>query len=86
MTQADLVRATGIDKGTVSRWFNEDNQSSPQFATQQILAELFHTEPDALFRHPDDDWLAQFFIGRKREEIERIKATLETAFPKTGTK
>jgi hypothetical protein len=27
------------------------------------------------------DWMARFFQGRSREEIERIKDTVKTAFP-----
>jgi hypothetical protein len=27
------------------------------------------------------DWMVRFFQGRSREEIERIKDTLEIAFP-----
>jgi hypothetical protein len=37
---------------------------------------------ESLFRHPNDDWLARFLKGRDRQEVERIKATLETAFPR----
>ena len=81
LTQADLARELGADKSLVSRWFSG---SSPGKAWQVKLAAMFETEPDALFRHPDDDWLARFFAGRKREEIDRIKATLEAAFPRVG--
>jgi hypothetical protein len=34
-------------------------------------------------RLPDDDWLVRFFKGRNKDEIERIKKTLETAFPRS---
>lgn len=67
----------------VSRWFSG---STPGLDWQQRLAALFHTEPESLFRHPDDDWIARFLKDRAEDEIERIKATLENAFPrKTGT-
>jgi transcriptional regulator with XRE-family HTH domain len=33
-------------------------------------------------RHPDDDWLTKFFHhGRSADEVERMKKTLEAAFP-----
>ena len=85
LSQADIVREIGIDKSTVSRWFREGDPSTPSAPAQAALAALFHTIEEALFRHPDEDWLANFFKGRKREEIERIKKTLEAGFPKTGT-
>lgn len=77
--QADLVRELGVDKSVVSRWYSG---STPTLHWQERLAELFHTEREALFRSPDDDWMRRFFEERTREEIERIKATLETAFPR----
>lgn len=79
LSQADIVRELGADKGVVSRWFDG---STPGTEWQERLAALFATTPEGLFRHPDDDWLSRFFKDREREEIERIKATLEAAFPK----
>lgn len=85
LTQADLARELGADKSVVSRWFNG---TTPGLEWQEKLAALFYCEPDALFRHPDDDWLSQFFRDRSREELERIKLMLEAAFPrqKDGTR
>lgn len=81
--QAELAAEIGADKSLISRWYAG---ASPTTEYQEKLAALFSCEPEALFRHPDDDWIAKFFQGREREEIERIKHTLETAFPlKTGT-
>lgn len=80
--QSDISRETGIDKSQVSRWFDEEKPSTPSAKSLDVLAGYFETEPEALFRHPDEDWLARFFADRKREEVERIKATLEAAFPK----
>jgi transcriptional regulator with XRE-family HTH domain len=75
---ADLARELGADKSVVSRWYGG---ASPGAEWQEKLAALFQCDPEALFRHPDDDWLSRFFRGRQRDEIERIKATLEAAFP-----
>jgi transcriptional regulator with XRE-family HTH domain len=82
LKQADLARELGADKGLVSRWYNG---GTPGVEWQRKLADFFDCEPESLFRHPDDDWLAQFFANRSRAEIEKIKRTLETAFPKNGT-
>jgi hypothetical protein len=67
-----------VDKGLVSRWFNG---STPSVKYQEALAGLFGTKREGIFRHPDEDWLASFFAGRRGDEINRIKATLEAAFP-----
>jgi len=79
LKQVDVAREIGADKSVVSRWFNG---ASPGAEWQDKLAALFQCDPDAIFRHPDDDWFAKFFKGREPTEIERIKATLETAFPR----
>lgn len=81
------MRETGADKGQVSRWLKG---SSPGRDWQLRLAAYFsgdeHSpDPDLIFRHPDDHWMRRFFEGRSREEVERIKKSLEVTFPKTGT-
>lgn len=83
LTQADLSRELGADKSVVSRWFSG---TTPGVDWQERLAALFNCEPESLFRHPDDDWLSQFFQERSRDELERIKLMLEAAFPRrSGT-
>lgn len=80
MSQADLAEALGADKSVISRWFSG---STPSTKWQQALADVLRCgAPEALFRHPNDDWLSQFLRGRTQPEVERIKATLETAFPR----
>lgn len=80
--QAALVKALEADKSVVSRWYNG---ATPSRAWQLRLVELFVLDaPEDLFRDPDDDWLSKFFRDRNREEIDRIKQTMETAFPKKG--
>lgn len=83
MKQADVARATGADKGLVSKWFKG---VLPGEAYLEQLAALFHTERDALFRHPDEDWLAKFFRDRLHGEEERKRALriLNEAFPKSS--
>jgi transcriptional regulator with XRE-family HTH domain len=79
MNQADMARELEADKSVVSRWFSG---TTPGVEWQERLAALFHCEPEALFRHPDDDWIAKFFQGRSRSEIEKMKQVLEITFPK----
>lgn len=79
-SQADLVNALGADKSLVSRWYDG---ASPGEEWQQKLRSLFEIEDErGIFCHPDDDWLSRFFKGREADEIERIKQTIETAFPR----
>ena len=80
LSQADLMRLTGANKGTVSRWFSgsvpRDDYIPP------LLEALSLEEPADLFRHPDDDWITRFLRGRTTDEIDRIRTMLEVAFPK----
>lgn len=79
-TQAALVKELGADKSLVSKWYGG---ATPSLEWQERLIELFGLESrESLFRSPDDDWLSRFFQDREREEIDRIKNTLETAFPR----
>lgn len=70
-----------IGKSQVYRWLAGQ---LPHPATQQRIAQALGEgdRPEALLRHPDDDWVARFMDGRSQEEIQRIKNTLENAFPK----
>jgi len=79
MKQSDIARELGADKSIVSRWFHG---STPSNHWIERLSLLFCCERESLFRHPDDDWMTRFLSGRSRDEIGRIKATLEAAFPK----
>lgn len=79
LTQADIVREIGADKSVVSRWFSG---SLPTEKYLEPLAGLFSTNVNGLFRHPEDDWVMRFMQERSIEELNRIRATLETAFPR----
>lgn len=78
-SQAELAAELGVDKSVVSRWFAG---STPSEEHQEKLAAFFQTERESLFRHPDDDWLSRFFRDRNADELERMKAMLEAAFPR----
>ena len=83
ITAAELARQTGADNGQISRWLDG---ASPSQKWHDVLREFFHAGREGIFRHPDDDWLTEFFAGRQQEEIDRIKQTLEMAFPKPKLK
>ena len=85
LSQADIVRLTGIDKSSVPRWFT-GYSAHLHPSNESKLAEAFGIEPAALYRSPHEDWFYRFFRGRELDELDRMKATLEAAFPKrTGT-
>lgn len=91
MSQADLVREIGVNKSAVSKWCSGALPSEDNLLK---VAAVLSIEPNALFRDPEDDWFARLFRERAAsvfkdrtdEEIARMMATLETAFPrKDGT-
>jgi transcriptional regulator with XRE-family HTH domain len=80
MSQADLAEALGADKSVISRWFSGSTTSTKW---QEALVHVLQCDSvESLFRHPNDDWLARFLSNRSKDEVERIKATLEAAFPR----
>lgn len=79
--QADLQRATGADKGTVSRWFAKGVIPS-ETHIDAVAAALQLDDVASLFRHPDDDWIAKLFRDRNEEERERMRQMIEIAFPR----
>lgn len=77
--QGELAEALEADKSVVSRWYSG---ASPGEDWQEKLAALFGCEDrEAIFRHPDDDWLTRFFRGRSVDEMDRIRQMLDAAFP-----
>lgn len=83
VSKADIARGTGAERSLVTKWFKG---VMPGEKYLQQIAALFEVEADALFRHPDDDWLARFFKERAESEKKAARLVLETMFPpKTGT-
>jgi DNA-binding Xre family transcriptional regulator len=78
ITRADLARATGADKATVTRWF-QGNMPQDQYLLQ--IAEALKCNVEDLMHHPDEVWVMRFLQRRSDAERRRIKATLEAAFP-----
>lgn len=83
MDLVDLLNESGeyefLDKTQVYRWLRG---ALPQSANQRRIEAALEIEENALLRHPDQDWLAEFFAGRQKEETERIKQAMELAWPK----
>lgn len=84
LKQVDIVTVTGADKSTVSRWFAGGMPETP-YLWDVIGALNLDEEPNAFFRHPDDDWFKKMFAGRKQKEIDDAKKLVEINLGKSGT-
>lgn len=84
LRQADIVRELNAEKGLVSKWFRG---TLPKVEYLEKLADLMATDVPGLFRHPDDDWLSQFFRDKTEEQKEQAIDMLKIFFKhtKTGT-
>jgi transcriptional regulator with XRE-family HTH domain len=82
LTQADISRSLSVDKSTVSRWFSGAIPSEMYLIPLTALLVGEDEEPAALFRHPNDDWMAKLLRGRPTDEQNRITAMIEAAFPR----
>ena len=83
MNQQDIADELDVNKATVSKWFNG---ALPSEANLPRIAAMFGVEVYELFMLPEDTWLANFVKGRSKEATERMRLTLEVAFPpRTGT-
>lgn len=78
---ADITEAIGADKSLISRWLNKGVLPGKNYL-EALAGFLGAEEGAALFRHPDDDWLARFFRERNEADRARARAILEAAFPK----
>jgi hypothetical protein len=81
--RSDLVDTLGVDKSLLSRWLDEDKPSTPSPQWARKLGEYFGKghDPVDIFADPDVDWMSRLLQGRSADEIERIKAMIEAAFP-----
>lgn len=83
MTQSEIAESLDVNKATVSKWFAG---ALPAEANIPRIAAMFGIEVYELFTAPEDNWLANFVKGRSQETKERMRRTLEAAFPpRTGT-
>lgn len=86
VSRAMLIEGIGVDKGLLSKWLDEKKPSTPGTRWARELGEFFALSPDPedfvdIFADPDVDRVQRFLKGRPADEIDRIMATLETAFP-----
>ena len=74
LKQADIVRELGVEKSTVSRWFSGRPVSEIYLVP---LGDLLQIEPLAIYRHPEDDWMAERLRGKSKEVREQAIEILE---------
>jgi transcriptional regulator with XRE-family HTH domain len=80
----EMAEELDVSLSQVYRWLKGQK---PQAETFLKIANLLQAEPpEALLRHPLDDWMSKFFRDKSIEEAKAIKTLLEKAYPpKTGT-
>lgn len=74
-----------IDKSQVYRWL-KGQLPQPTMQLRIAAALGFEGEPEKLLQPPEFGWMKDFFEGRTREEVARIRNTLAAAFPRVETK
>lgn len=83
VSRQDIIEAIEVDKSLLSRWLDESKPSTPSPDWARKLGEFFGKghDPVDIFSDPDVDWMSRLLQGRSADEIERIKAMIEAAFP-----
>lgn len=84
-----LVEDLGVDKSQISRWLDEERPSTPSPAWAQKLGQYFASGPDEddfvdIFTDPEVARFQRMTRGRTPDEVDRMLATLEAAFPKSA--
>lgn len=74
-----MVDALDVSPSQVYRWLKGQK---PQDETFVQIAEFLRADPpEALLRHPLDDWMTKFLRGRSEDEAKAIMELLERAYP-----
>jgi hypothetical protein len=84
--RAQLIEDLNADKGQLSRWLDEEKPTTPGRKWAEKLGFYFQEighedEMVDIFKDPDEERLRRVFVGRSRDEIERILNMVETGFP-----
>lgn len=74
----DLIDDLGVDKSYISRWLKG---TTPGEAWAEKLRVYFKAGPDGIFERPSSVWFTEFLEERDDLDFERVKNTLEAAFP-----
>jgi len=81
---ADMVEALDLSTPSqVYRWLKGQKPQNDMLI--RIAAFLEADPPEALLRHPLDDWMTRFFQGRSEDEKRAIVEMMQKAWGRTGT-
>lgn len=84
VTRGKLVEDLNVDKRQLSRWLDEKRPATPSPAWAERLGIYFAADPEDfvdIFTDPDVARFQRMTRGRSPDEIDRMLATLEAAFP-----
>ena len=86
VTRGKLVDDLDVDKSQLSRWLDEDRPSTPSIEWALRLGRYFAPSDDPddfvdIFTDPDVERFQRMVRGRSPDEVDRMLATLEAAFP-----
>jgi plasmid maintenance system antidote protein VapI len=86
VSRGKLVEDLDVDKSQLSRWLDEEKPATPSPTWAQRLGRYFAAGPDPedfvdIFADPDMQRFQKMTRGRSPDEIDRMLATLEAAFP-----
>jgi hypothetical protein len=84
--RATLISDLGVDKSTLSRWLDEKDPTTPGTEWAEKLGRYFASGPEDedfvdIFTDPAVSRFQRLTAGRTDDEIDRMLATLEAAFP-----
>lgn len=87
VSRGKLVEDLDVDKSQLSRWLDEKRPSTPSPLWAEKLGRYFASGPDEddfvdIFTDPEVARFQKMTKGRTPDEIDRMLATLEAAFPK----
>lgn len=90
VSRAKLLEDLGVDKSQLSRWLDDDRPSTPSPVWALKLGQYFSSGPDDddlvdIFTDPDLARFQKMTKGRPPDEVDRMLATLEAAFPRKRT-
>ncbi len=91
VSRGKLIEDLGVDKGQLSRWLDEEKPQTPGPEWASRLGRYFAPSDDPddfvdIFTDPEVARFQRMTRGRPPDEVDRMLATLEAAFPAKAAK